>query len=85
MTAVRIPIQRPEIRHDRRAERGQVEVADELDQVGLLLHHDGLAPVLREQRAPFVAPPEGVPQGGMRRARRLRCRGRVPVRIKRRA
>jgi hypothetical protein len=32
-----------------------------------------------------VAPLEGVPQGGMRRARRLRCRGRVPVRIKRRA
>ena len=85
MPGLRMNVQRPEMRHDLRAERVQVEVADEFEQVGLLLHHDELAPVLREQRAPFVAPLEGVPQGGMRRARRLRCRGRVPVRIKRRA
>jgi hypothetical protein len=60
-----------------------MEVADELQEVGLLLHHDGLVAILEEVPAPLVAPVEGVPQGGMRRLRMLRASGRVPVRTRR--
>ncbi|MEI7903319.1 MAG: hypothetical protein WCK89_24025 [bacterium] len=49
-------------------------------EVGLLLHHDGLAPILEEVADAFVAAVEGPPHGGVRRDRILRCTGRMPVR-----
>ena len=36
-----------------------MEVADEFEEVGLLLHHDGLVPVLEEMPDPLVAAIEG--------------------------
>ena len=48
-----------EVRDDLRAQRIEVEVADELQEVRLLLHHDGLVPVLEEVAHPLVAAVEG--------------------------
>jgi len=60
-----------------------VEIADQFEEVGLLLHHDGLVPILEEGAHPMVAAVEGAPQGGMSSDRMLRARGRVPVRTRR--
>ena len=78
-----VPGQRAEIGDDRRPQWVQVEVAHEFEEVRLLFHHDGLVAVLEEMARALVAAVEGVPQGGMKRDRRLRCRGRVPVRTRR--
>ena len=79
----RIPVQGTQISDHRRAERIQVEGADEFEEVRLLLSHDGLVVVLEEVTARFVPPVEGVSQGRMRRERRLRGKGRLPVRTRR--
>jgi len=42
-----------------RPERIQVEVADEFQEIGLLLHHDGLVPVLEQVAHPSMAAVEG--------------------------
>ena len=45
-----IPVQRPEIRDNLGAERVQ---ADQLEEVGLLLDHDGIAAILEEVPHPL--------------------------------
>ncbi len=50
-----VPGEGPEVRHHPRPEGVQVEVADELQEVGLRLDHDGLVPVLEEVPDPLVA------------------------------
>ncbi len=54
-----IPIQFAEVRDDLRAQRIEVEIPDELQEVRFLLHHDGLVPVLEEVAHPLVAAIEG--------------------------
>ena len=52
-------VQGMEIRDDLRAERIEVEIADEFQEVRLLLHDDGLVPVLKEVPHPVMVPIEG--------------------------
>jgi len=49
-----IAVQRAEFRDHARTEGVQVEVAHQLQEVGLLLHHDGLVPVVEEVPDPVV-------------------------------
>jgi len=51
-----VPRERPQIRHHHPPDRVQVEVADEFEKGGRLLHHEGLVPVL-EEMADAVMPP----------------------------
>ena len=52
-------VELPERRDTLRADGIQMEVADEFQQVGLLLHHDGLVAILEEMPHTFMAPVEG--------------------------
>ncbi len=54
-----IPSQSAEGRDDLRAQRIEVELADELPEVRVLLHHDRLVPVLEEVADPVVSAVEG--------------------------
>jgi len=54
-----IPIQFAEVRDDLRAQRIEVEIPDEFQEVRVLLHYDGLVPVLEEVAHPLVAAVEG--------------------------
>jgi len=79
----RIPVEVPEIADDLGAQGVQVEVADEFEEVGLLLHDDGFVPVLEEVPHPVVPAVEGPPQSGVRRDRMQRARVRFPIRTRR--
>ena len=59
MPAPRIPRKGTEICHHLRPDGVEVEVADEFQEVGFLLHHDGFVPVLEEMTRPVVAAVEG--------------------------
>ena len=54
-----VAVEGPEVRDDPRAERVQVDVADQLQPVRLPLHHDGLVAVLEEVADPLMPPVEG--------------------------
>jgi hypothetical protein len=54
-----VAVQGPQIGDDLGAERVEVEIPDQFQEVGLRLHHDGLVPVLEEVADAFVAPIEG--------------------------
>ena len=77
------PVERAQIGDHLGPERVQVGIADQLQEVGLLFHHNRLVPVLEEVADPVVAPIEGPPPRGVRRERMLRDSGRRPVRIRR--
>jgi len=50
------PIEGAEVPHHLRAERIEADVADEFQQTGFHLHHDGPVPILEEMaRAPVPA------------------------------
>ena len=59
-----VPIERLEPGHHLGPEGIQMEIADQLQEIGLLLHHDGPVPVLEEMAHALVAPIEatGVPR-----------------------
>jgi hypothetical protein len=57
----------PEIRDDLGAEGIQMEVADQFQEVRLLLHHDGLVPVLEEVPDALMAAVEGPGVAGEQR------------------
>ena len=78
-----VPLQGAEILDHAGAQGVQVEVADEFQEVGLLLHDNGFEPVLEQVAHPVVSPVEGPPQSGVRRLRMLRARARRPVRTRR--
>jgi len=78
-----VPLQALEGQDHVGPERVQVEIADQLQEVGLLFYHNRLVPVLEEVADPVVAPIEGPPQSGVRRERMLRGSGRLPVRTRR--
>jgi hypothetical protein len=52
MTAVRVAVQAAEIRNHARADWIEMEIPHEFQEVRLLLHQDGLVPVLEEMAAP---------------------------------
>ena len=54
-----VPIEGAAIRDDLRAKRVDVQVADEFEEGHLLLHHDGLVPILEEMPAARMPPVEG--------------------------
>ena len=54
-------VQRAEVRHPLGPEGVQVEVADQVTHVGLLLHHEGRVAVLEEMTHPVMPPVEGPP------------------------
>ena len=55
MPAPRIPRKGAEVGHHVRPDGIQVEVADELQEIRLLLHHDGFVPILEEMAHTLVA------------------------------
>ena len=54
-----VAIEGGERRKHLRPEGIQVEIADEFQEIRLLLHHDGLVPILKEMAGPVVPPVEG--------------------------
>ena len=54
-----IPIEMTEVGHHLRAERVQVEVADEFQEVGFFLDYDGLVPILKEMPHTMMPAVEG--------------------------
>jgi hypothetical protein len=59
MPAPRVAVQGSKVGDDSSAERIEVKVADEFEKVWVLLHHDGLVPVLKEVTGPTMAAVEG--------------------------
>jgi hypothetical protein len=77
-----IPVEGAEVGEVRGPHGIQVEVADQLEQIGRFLHHEGRIPVLEEVTHSVVAAIEGPPHGGVSNDRMLRARGRLPVRTR---
>jgi len=63
-----VALQGAEVGHHLRPERIQVEIAHELEEVPVLLHHDRLVPVLEEVARPAVPAVEGPGVAGEERA-----------------
>ncbi len=69
-----VPVQRAERGNHLCPERVQVQVPDEFEEVGFLLHHDGLVAVLEEVADPLVPPVEGARIAGEQRTHAARKR-----------
>ena len=82
MPGPRIPGQGPHVRYHLRAQWVEVQIPDELQQIRLRLHHDGLVPVLEEVADAAMAAVEA-PAYPVKRLRMLRAKGRWPVRTSR--
>jgi hypothetical protein len=63
-----VPLQASESWNDLGPKRVEVEVADQFEQVGLLVHRDGLVPVLAQMPHPLMAAIEGPRVAGEERA-----------------
>ena len=70
-----IAVERGEIGQHLRPEGIQVEVANEFEEVRLLLHHDGLVPILKEMADAVMAAIEGA---GVAREERAHTPGERP-------
>ena len=82
MSGPGVAVQPVEIRDPSRPERIQVEVSNQLEQVGLLSHHDGLVPVqekLRRLQKPSLGATRARRDPNNRVTLAISCEGRAPL------
>jgi hypothetical protein len=58
VACVRVPSEGAKIGNNTSTERVQMKVADEFEEVGFVLYHDRLVPILEEMADPVVPPVE---------------------------